>query len=131
VNPVKKWGERRRLPVDRRAITHGFEFSGMNGTITAGFYDDGRLGEIFLRVDKMGDFTNGMCNMFAIAFSTALQHGAPLEPMIRRMRRTGFGDGDIGRGKSLIDYLMKWLESRAASPQSIAGLTKGDDQTIV
>jgi ribonucleoside-diphosphate reductase alpha chain len=91
---------------------------GMCGTITVGLYEDGTPGEIFLRVDKGGDFTNGMCNAFAIAFSTALQHGAPLGVMVKRMRYMRFGAEGIGEGTSLIDYLMRWLESKF--PQSIA-----------
>ncbi|MFV2062425.1 MAG: LAGLIDADG family homing endonuclease, partial [Chloroflexota bacterium] len=45
---------RRRLPDERRAITHKFQVSGHEGYITVGLYPDGQPGEIFLKMAKEG-----------------------------------------------------------------------------
>ncbi|MDQ3677178.1 MAG: hypothetical protein M3401_10305, partial [Actinomycetota bacterium] len=39
---------RKRMPRERQSITHKFSIAGHEGYITAGMYDDGSLGEIFL-----------------------------------------------------------------------------------
>jgi hypothetical protein len=39
---------RRKLPDERRSITHKFSIGGHEGYITVGMYDDGAPGEIFI-----------------------------------------------------------------------------------
>ena len=39
---------RRRMPRERQSITHKFSLGGHEGYITAGMYEDGTVGEIFL-----------------------------------------------------------------------------------
>src|SRR5690606_25490441 len=43
---------RRRLPDERRSITHKFDIAGHEGYITAGMYEDGQPGEIFIKMSK-------------------------------------------------------------------------------
>src|SRR5260370_6545444 len=43
---------RRKLPDERRSITHKFTIGGHEGYITAGMYDDGMPGEIFTALAK-------------------------------------------------------------------------------
>jgi hypothetical protein len=45
---------RRRLPDERRAITHHFSVAGQEGYLTVGVYEDGSPGEIFVRMAKEG-----------------------------------------------------------------------------
>ena len=45
---------RRRLPEERRALTHKFQVAGHEGYVTVGLYPDGQPGEIFLTVSKQG-----------------------------------------------------------------------------
>src|SRR5262249_29159316 len=45
---------RRKLPDERRAITHKFDIAGHEGYITAGMYEDGNPGEIFVSMSKQG-----------------------------------------------------------------------------
>ena len=45
---------RRRLPDERRAITHKFAVGNHEGYITAGLYDDGTPGELFITMIKKG-----------------------------------------------------------------------------
>ena len=42
-------GERRRLPATRSGITHKFSIAGFEGYLTANTYEDGSLGELFIK----------------------------------------------------------------------------------
>src|SRR3954470_819323 len=67
---------RRRMPRERQSITHKFSLGGHEGYITAGMYEDGTVGEIFLTdIGKEGSTLRGMMNSFATAISIALQYG--------------------------------------------------------
>src|SRR5919108_143550 len=71
---------RKRMPRERQSITHKFSLGGHEGYITAGMYEDGTVGEIFLTdIGKEGSTLRGMMNSFATAISIALQYGVPLE----------------------------------------------------
>ena len=70
---------RRRLPDERRAITHHFSIAGQEGYLTVGVYDDGSPGEIFVRMAKEGSTISGLMDSIATVVSLALQHGVPLD----------------------------------------------------
>ncbi|MGH7609348.1 MAG: vitamin B12-dependent ribonucleotide reductase, partial [Candidatus Dormibacteria bacterium] len=69
---------RRRLPLERAAITHKFDIQGHEGYLTVGLYEDGQPGEIFLKMAKEGSTLSGMMDSFATSVSVALQYGVPL-----------------------------------------------------
>jgi ribonucleoside-diphosphate reductase alpha chain len=122
---MSEWGQRKRLPGDRDAIIHGFTFGdGTSGTLIVGLYENGTPGEIFLRVDREGSSVSGMCNAFAIAFSKALQYGAPLESLVSRLELMKFepcgwsGDAKIGFVHSIVDYVMRWMKNRFLAQSS-------------
>ncbi|MEH3053083.1 MAG: vitamin B12-dependent ribonucleotide reductase [Patulibacter minatonensis] len=76
---------RRRMPRERQSITHKFSVGGHEGYITAGLYEDGTVGEIFLTdVGKEGSTMRGMMNAFATSISIALQYGVPLETLVEK-----------------------------------------------
>jgi len=113
---------RRRMPRERQSITHKFSIGGHEGYITAGMYDDGTVGEIFLTdIGKEGSTLRGMMNSFATAISIALQYGVPLETLVRKfcyMRFEPEGmtqNPEIPFAKSMPDYIMRWLASRFLS----------------
>ena len=61
---------RKRMPRERQSITHKFSLGGHEGYITAGMYEDGTVGEIFLTdIGKEGSTLRGMMNSFATAIS--------------------------------------------------------------
>ncbi|MEA2324991.1 MAG: ribonucleoside-diphosphate reductase alpha chain [Solirubrobacteraceae bacterium] len=110
---------RKRMPVERQSITHKFSIGGHEGYITAGMYEDGTVGEIFLTdIGKEGSALRGMMNSFATATSIALQYGVPLETLVRKfcyMRFEPEGittNPEIPFAKSMPDYIMRWLASR-------------------
>src|SRR5690349_5944666 len=111
--------QRRRMPRERQSITHKFSLGGHEGYITAGMYDDGSVGEIFLTdIGKEGSTLRGMMNSFATAISIALQYGVPLETLVRKFAYMRFEpegittNPEIPFAKSMPDYIMRWLASR-------------------
>ena len=110
---------RRRMPQERESITHKFSIGGHEGYITAGKYEDGSVGEIFLTdIGKEGSTIKGMMNAFATAVSIGLQYGVPLETLVRKFSYVRFepegitGNPEIPFAKSMPDYIMRWLASR-------------------
>jgi adenosylcobalamin-dependent ribonucleoside-diphosphate reductase len=110
---------RRRMGVERRSITHKFSIAGHEGYITAGMYEDGSVGEIFLTdIGKEGSTLRGMMNSFATAISIALQYGVPLETLVQKFSYMRFEpegitqNPEIPFAKSMPDYIMRWLASR-------------------
>jgi ribonucleoside-diphosphate reductase alpha chain len=110
---------RKRMPRERQSITHKFSIAGHEGYITAGMYDDGTVGEIFLTdIGKEGSTLRGMMNSFATAISIALQYGVPLETLVQKFSYMRFDpegittNPEIPFAKSMPDYIMRWLASR-------------------
>ncbi|MBV8953406.1 MAG: vitamin B12-dependent ribonucleotide reductase [Solirubrobacterales bacterium] len=111
--------KRRRMPRERQSITHKFSIGGHEGYITAGMYEDGSVGEIFLTdIGKEGSTLRGMMNAFATAISISLQYGVPLETLVRKFSYMRFepegmtSNPEIPFAKSMPDYIMRWLASR-------------------
>jgi ribonucleoside-diphosphate reductase alpha chain len=106
---------RRRMPDERRAITHKFSIGGHEGYITVGMYDDGSPGEVFLSMAKEGTVVSGLVDSIAIAISLALQHGVPLSLLVEKFSHTRFepsgftGNPKIPMAKSVLDYVFRWL----------------------
>jgi ribonucleoside-diphosphate reductase alpha chain len=117
---VEAQPSRRRMPRERESITHKFSIGqGHEGYITAGKYEDGSLGEIFLTdIGKEGSTLRGMMNSFATAISIGLQYGVPLETYVRKFSYMRFDpegmttNPEIPFAKSMPDYIMRWLASR-------------------
>jgi ribonucleoside-diphosphate reductase alpha chain len=109
---------RRRLPEERRSLTHHFSVGGQEGYVTIGLFEDGKPGEMFIRMAKEGSTVSGLMDAFATAVSLALQYGVPLEVLCSKFSHTRFepsgwtGNRSIGYAKSLMDYLFRWLELR-------------------
>ncbi|UCF65974.1 MAG: vitamin B12-dependent ribonucleotide reductase [bacterium] len=114
---VKEHGRpyRRRLPDERKAITHKFSIGGHEGYITAGMYEDGSPGEIFIVMAKEGSAVSGLMDAFATAISMALQYGVPLKVLCNkfthsRFEPSGFTNNPrIPFAKSIMDYIFRWL----------------------
>lgn len=114
---------RRRLPVERQAITHKFSVGGHEGYITVGLYPDGLPGEIFLTMAKEGTVVSGMMDAFATAISLTLQYGVPLRVLVNKFAHTRFepsgftGNPEIPIAKSITDYIFRWLASKFLSEE--------------
>ena len=119
VSPEPARPVRHRMPRERQSITHKFSVGGHEGYITAGMYEDGTLGEVFLTdVGKEGSTIKGLMNAFATSISIGLQYGVPLETLVRKFAYMRFepegytGNPEIPFAKSMPDYIMRWLASR-------------------
>ncbi len=114
---------RRKLPDERRAITHKFSIAGHEGYITVGMYEDGKPGEIFLVMAKEGSTISGLMDAFATSISMALQYGVPLEALVEkfshvRFEPSGFTKNpEVPYAKSITDYIFRWLASKFLSPE--------------
>lgn len=106
---------RRRLPRIRPSYTVSFDLGGAEGSLTAGAHSDGQLGEIFLRLGKQGSSLAGLTEAFSIVTSLALQHGVPLELIVRRLQGLRFepagptDDEDVPQATSVMDYVARRL----------------------
>jgi ribonucleoside-diphosphate reductase alpha chain len=109
------WGERKKMPDERAAKTAKANIGGTELYITPGFFEDGTLGEVFIRVSKQGSTMNGIVDAFATAVSIGLQHGVPLETFIEKFSDQEFEPKGwtshpiIRRARSIPDFMAQWL----------------------
>jgi ribonucleoside-diphosphate reductase alpha chain len=106
---------RKRLPKARPATTTSFSVGGAEGYMTAGAYEDGALGEVFLKLGKQGSTLAGVMDAFSIAVSIGLQYGVPLETFVEKFTNLRFepagmtDDKDIRMAQSMMDYIFRRL----------------------
>jgi ribonucleoside-diphosphate reductase alpha chain len=128
---------RRRLPVERSALTHKFDINGHEGYITVGLYPDGQPGEIFLKMAKEGSTVSGLMDTLATSISLALQYGVPLRDLINKFAHVRFepagftANPEIPIAKSIVDYIFRWLGSRFLPPDDRAALGLIDRSSLV
>jgi ribonucleoside-diphosphate reductase alpha chain len=119
---------RRRLPDERRAITHKFSIGGHEGYMTVGMYDDGLPGELFVVMAKEGSVVSGLMDSFATSISMALQYGVPLHVLSDKFSHTRFepsgftGNPEIPIAKSITDYIFRWLALKFLPSESGSAL---------
>jgi ribonucleoside-diphosphate reductase alpha chain len=120
---------RRRLPDERRSITHKFSIGGHEGYMTVGMYDDGTPGEVFITMAKEGSVVSGLMDSFATGISMALQYGVPLRVLCDKFSHTryepsGFtGNPEIPIAKSITDYIFRWLALKFLPSEEGTGIT--------
>jgi ribonucleoside-diphosphate reductase alpha chain len=107
--------ERERLPDTRRSITHKFNINGHEGYITVGLFEDGRPGEVFIKMAKQGSTVRGLMDAVGILTSVALQHGVSVDELVRKFEYARFEPNGwtknprIGYARSVVDYVFRWL----------------------
>ena len=106
---------RERLPRRRRSSTFAFRVADCEGYVTVGEYEDGRPGEVFVKVSKQGSTLAGIMDAFSISISLGLQHGVPLATYVRKYSNMKFepagitDDADLRIATSLVDYIFRRL----------------------
>src|SRR5437868_3997797 len=126
---------RRKLPDERKAVTHKFDIQGHEGYLTVGLYEDGTPGELFVTMAKEGSTISGLMDAFATQTSYALQFGVPLKFMIdkfshMRFEPSGFTKNrEIPIAKSIVDYIFRWMASHflPVEDQDEAGIIRRDE----
>jgi ribonucleoside-diphosphate reductase alpha chain len=112
---VVKQPMRERLPRRRKSNTFAFRVADCEGYVTVGEYDDGRPGEVFMKVSKQGSTLAGIMDAFSISVSLGLQHGVPLATYVRKYTNMRFepagmtDDPDLRIASSLVDYIFRRL----------------------
>jgi ribonucleoside-diphosphate reductase alpha chain len=106
---------RKRLPKSRTGRTISFSIAGAEGYMTANAYEDGTLGEVFIKMSKQGSTLAGVMDAFSVSVSIALQYGVPLETYVAKFTNMRFDpagmtdDADIRIAQSVMDYLFRRL----------------------
>jgi ribonucleoside-diphosphate reductase alpha chain len=119
---------REKLPRTRISKTFEFRVADCKGFVTVGQYDDGRPGEIFVRVSKQGSTLAGIMDAFAISISHGLQYGVPLRSFVEAFTGMRFepagmtDDPEIRIANSLMDYLFRRLAIEYLSAEERAEL---------
>ena len=128
---------RRRLPKSRASRTVSFTVGGAEGYMTAGAYDDGSLGEVFIKMSKQGSTLAGVMDAYSIAISIGLQYGVPLEAYIDKFLNMRFepagltDDADIRMAQSVMDYIFRRLalDFLSFDARSALGIYSADERT--
>jgi ribonucleoside-diphosphate reductase alpha chain len=115
VEKVIKVPVREKLPRNRVSKTFEFRVADCKGFVTIGQYDDGRPGEIFLKVSKQGSTLAGIMDAFSVSVSYGLQYGVPLRNFVEAFTNTRFepagitDDPELRIATSLLDYIFRRL----------------------
>jgi ribonucleoside-diphosphate reductase alpha chain len=123
---------RRKLPNERRSITHKFSIGGHEGDITVGMYDDGAPGEIFITMAKEGSTISGLMDAFATAVSFNLQYGVPIKFLVDKFAHVRFepsgwtGNPQVPYAKSIMDYIFRWLGAKFLGEEYTVATEVGD-----
>ncbi|HXD80766.1 MAG TPA: hypothetical protein VNU27_04245, partial [Candidatus Acidoferrum sp.] len=129
---------RRKLPDERKAVTHKFDIQGHEGYLTVGLFDDGTPGELFVTMAKEGSTISGLMDAFATQTSYALQFGVPLKFMVdkfshMRFEPSGFTKNkEIPIAKSIVDYIFRWMASHflPVEDQDEAGVVRREPAPV-
>ena len=114
-SPLVVGAVRERLPRKRNSKTFSFRVADCEGYVTVGEYEDGRPGEVFIKVSKQGSTLAGIMDAFSISVSLGLQHGVPLATFVRKFANMKFepagitDDAELRIATSLIDYIFRRL----------------------
>jgi ribonucleoside-diphosphate reductase alpha chain len=113
---MKSINHRKVLPTTRRSVTHKFSIAGHEGYLTVGLFEDGKPGEIFIKMSKEGSTLSGLIQGFCRAFSLAMQYGLEVRDAVDRFRGMRFdpmgptNNPDIPEAMSILDYVARYLE---------------------
>jgi ribonucleoside-diphosphate reductase alpha chain len=129
---------RRKLPDERKAVTHKFDVAGHEGYLTVGLYEDGTPGELFVTMAKEGSTISGLMDAFATQTSYALQFGVPLKFMVdkfshMRFEPSGFTKNkEIPIAKSIVDYIFRWMASHflPVDEQDEVGIIRREEPVV-
>ena len=128
---------RERLPRKRNSKTFSFRVADCEGYVTVGEYEDGRPGEVFIKVSKQGSTLAGIMDAFSISISLGLQHGVPLATFVRKFANMKFepagitDDPELRIATSLIDYIFRRmaLDFLSVEERSDLGILSTQERT--
>ena len=112
----KKTNNRAKMPDRRKGYIQKVSIGDHKIYLHTGEYDDGKVGEIFIDMNKEGELVKALMNNFAIAISLGLQYGVPLDEFVDAFIETKFepsgeikGNDRILNASSILDYIFREL----------------------
>ena len=129
--------QRRKLPDERKSITHKFSIGGHEGYIIVGMYDEGEPGEVFIKMAKEGSTLSGFMDGLALSISIGLQYGVPLKALVDKLTNTrfepsGFTENpNIRYSSSVLDYIARWLGGKFLSAEYLKLRAASSDQDMI
>ena len=112
----KKNNDRSSMPHRRKGYIQKVSIGNHKIYLHTGEYDDGKIGEIFVDMNKEGELVKALMNNFAIAISLGLQYGVPLDEFVDAFIETKFepsgeikGNDRILNASSILDYIFREL----------------------
>ena len=112
----KNTTNRSKMPDRRKGYIQKVSIRNHKIYLHTGEYDDGKVGEIFIDMNKEGELVKALMNNFAIAISLGLQYGVPLDEFVDAFIETKFepsgeikGNDRILNASSILDYIFREL----------------------
>tara|TARA_B100000745_G_scaffold177737_1_gene116416 strand:- start:133 stop:993 length:861 start_codon:yes stop_codon:yes gene_type:complete len=112
----KKNNDRSKMPDRRKGYIQKVSIGDHKIYLHTGEYDEGKIGEIFIDMNKEGELVKALMNNFAIAISLGLQYGVPLDEFVDAFIETKFepsgeikGNDRILNASSILDYIFREL----------------------
>ena len=120
-------GKRFSMPDRRKGYIQKVTIGDHKIYLHTGEYDDGKVGEIFIDMNKEGELVKALMNNFAIAISLGLQYGVPLDEFVSAYVDTKFepsgkvyGNDRILSASSILDYIFRELAISYLNRQDLA-----------
>ena len=136
-----KINDRSKMPDRRKGYIQKISIGSHKIYLHTGEYDDGKVGEIFIDMNKEGELVKALMNNFAIAISLGLQYGVPLDEFVDAFIETKFepsgeikGNDRILNASSILDYIFRELAISYLGREDLAhtpSINKVDNDKIL
>ena len=133
--------DRSKMPDRRKGYIQKITIDDHKIYLHTGEYDDGKVGEIFIDMNKEGELVKALMNNFAIAISLGLQYGAPLDEFVDAFIETKFepsgeikGNDRILSASSILDYIFRELAISYLGREDLAhtpSISRPNDQKVI
>ena len=138
---IKINNNRSKMPDRRKGYIQKVSIGDHKIYLHTGEYDDGKVGEIFIDMNKEGELVKALMNNFAIAISLGLQYGVPLDEFVDAFIETKFepsgeirGNDRILNASSILDYIFRELAISYLGREDLAhtpSINKADNDRII
>jgi ribonucleoside-diphosphate reductase alpha chain len=130
---------KKKLPDDRPAMNHKFTVDQIKGYLNLGMFENGELGEVFIKMSKEGSTLSGLLDCLGTLTSISLQRGVPLKDIVEKMcyqqfNPSGFtSNPQIRTATSIVDYIFKYIGMKflKKEDQLELGLIKEEETDII
>ena len=138
---INTQNNRSKMPDRRKGYIQKTTIGDHKIYLHTGEYNDGKVGEIFIDMNKEGGLVKALMNNFAIAISLGLQYGVPLDEFVNAFIETKFepsgeihGNDRILNASSILDYIFRELAISYLGREDLAhtpSISKSSETRIV